>query len=97
MENILIRPIITEKASAATEQGNRYTFAVDKKANKVQIKKAIEAFYGVNVENVRTIIVPARRQVKFTKAGMIEGRKSSYKKAIVEVRSGEMIDIYNNI
>ncbi len=97
MENILIRPIITEKASADTEQHNRYSFVVARNANKVEIKKAVEAFYGVNVEAVRTQVVPARSMSRYTRAGMIQGSKSAYKKAIVDVREGEMIDIYSNI
>mgnify|MGYP000922925799 FL=1 len=95
--DILIRPIITEKASAASEDANCFSFEVYKRANKVEIKKAIESFYGVNVDSVRTMIVPAKRSVRYTKAGMIEGKKSSYKKAIVQVRSGEVIDLYSNI
>jgi large subunit ribosomal protein L23 len=70
---------------------------VQRKANKVQIKKAVESFYGVNIERVRTMIVPAKRSIKYTKRGVVEGRKSAYKKAIVEVRSGEVIDLYGNI
>lgn len=97
MENILIRPIITEKASADSEDRNRYSFVVRRDANKVEIKKAVEAFYGVNVEAVRTQVVPARRMSRYTKGGLIEGSKSAYKKAIVDVREGEMIDIYSNI
>ena len=95
--DILIRPIITEKATAASEKANYFAFEVDKRANKVQIKKAIESFYGINVDSVRTMIVPAKRSVRYTKAGMISGKKSSYKKAIVQVRSGEVIDLYSNI
>ena len=95
--DILNRPIITEKASAQSEDANVFAFEVDRRANKVQIKKAVEAFYGVNIERVRTMIVPAKRSVRYTKAGMIEGRKKAYKKAIVEVRSGEVIDLFGNI
>ena len=95
--NILIRPIITEKATADSEDNNRFAFVVDKRANKIEIKKAVESFYGVNVENVRTMIMPQKRSIKYTKAGMVEGGKGSYKKAIIEVRSGETIDLYSNI
>ncbi len=95
--DILIRPIITEKATAASEDFNCYVFEVDKRANKVQIKKAIESFYGVNIDSVRTMIVAAKKSMRQTKAGMIEGKKKSYKKAIVQVRSGEVIDLYSNI
>ncbi len=97
MENILIRPIITEKATADQEERNRYSFVVRRDANKVEIKKAVEAFYGVNVEAVRTQVVAARKMSRYTKGGLIEGSKSAYKKAIVDVAEGEMIDIYSNI
>ncbi len=73
MESILIRPVITEKASAEAEGRNRYTFVVDKKANKVEIKKAVEAAYNVNVESVRTIIVPAKHIVRYTKGRHVGG------------------------
>ena len=97
MESILIRPVITEKASADSEKMNRYTFVVARKSNKVDIKKAVEAAYNVNVDNVRTLIVPAKKVVRFTKAGTLSGNKPAYKKAIVDVRSGESIDFYANL
>lgn len=95
--DILIRPIITEKATAQSEDANCYAFEVDRRANKVEIKKAIEDFYGVTIERVRTMVVPAKRSVRYTKGGMIEGRKGAYKKAIVQVSNGEIIDLYGNI
>ena len=95
--NILIKPIITEKATAQSEDLNVYAFQVARSANKVEIKKATEAFYGVSVETVRTAIVPAKFQTKQTKAGLVRGRKSAYKKAMVQVASGETIDLYGNI
>ncbi len=95
--DILVKPIITEKAAAESEDNNKFSFVVRKNANKVQIKKAVEDFYGVNVEAVRTMVVPSKRKARYSKSGVVEGRKSSYKKAIVEVRSGETIDLYSNI
>jgi len=95
--SILIKPIITEKATAQSEDLNVYAFEVARSANKVEIKKAVEEFYGVNVETVRTAIVPAKFQTKYTKAGLVRGRKSAYKKALVKVVSGESIDLYGNI
>ena len=95
--DILIRPIITEKATMDSEGNNRFTFVVDRRANKLEIKKAIESFYGVNIDKVRTLIMPAKTSVKYTKAGTVEGGKGAYKKAIVDVRSGETIDLYSNI
>ncbi|MFN3951011.1 MAG: 50S ribosomal protein L23 [Thermaurantimonas sp.] len=95
--NILVKPIITEKANSLSEKSGVYCFRVQTDANKVQIKKAVEEAYGVNVESVNTAIMPAKRVVKYTKAGMIEGRKPKFKKAYVQVRSGEVINIYENI
>ncbi|MEI7471779.1 MAG: 50S ribosomal protein L23 [Chitinophagaceae bacterium] len=92
--DVLIKPILSEKANKQTEKENRYSFIVDKKANKLEIKKAIESFYGVQVENVNTIVVPSKQKAKYTKAGFIVGRKPSKKKAIVTVAAGETIDLY---
>ncbi|OJU27860.1 MAG: 50S ribosomal protein L23 [Sphingobacteriales bacterium 41-5] len=94
---ILIKPIITEKANAQQEKLRRYAFKVAKKANKLEIKKAIETFYSVTVTNVNTVVSPAKNKTRYTKAGFIKGRKPSYKKAYVTVAEGEEIDLYSNI
>lgn len=94
---ILVRPIITEKATEDSEERNRFAFEVASDANKLQVKTAVEDIYGVNVEKVRTIIVPGKRKMRYTKKGMVMGNTGKYKKAIVEVRSGETIDLYSNI
>ncbi len=94
--SILIKPIITEKATGDSEKFNRYTFVVNKKANKVQIKDAVEAAYGVTVEKVRTLNHPALRKTKYTKKGLVSGLTSGYKKAVVQLAEGE-IDFYNNL
>ena len=95
--NILIKPIITEKATSDSEVFNRYTFVVDKRANKLQIKGAVEATYGVAIASVRTMNYPVIRNTKFTKKGMVTGMKGAYKKAIVQLAEGESIDFYNNL
>ena len=95
--DILIKPIITEKATAQSEDHNVYAFEVARSANKVEIKKAVELFYGVSVESVRTAVIPAKFQTKFTKSGLVRGSKSAYKKALVKVAGGETIDLYGNI
>ena len=95
--SILIKPIITEKATAESEINNCYTFQVKNKANKVEIKKAVEAAYGVSVEKVRTINVRPDRSTKFTKTGIQHGKTSAVKKAIVQLAEGEMIDLYSNM
>ncbi len=94
---ILVRPVITEKATEDSELNNRFAFVVDKRANKITIKKAVEELYGVHVEKVRTMVVPGKRKQRFTKTGVVSGNSGSYKKAIVEVRDGETIDLYSNI
>jgi large subunit ribosomal protein L23 len=94
--SIIIKPIVTEKVTKDGEIFNRFGFVVDKKANKVQIKKAVEAAYGVTVVEVNTMNVRPDRSTKYTKSGMITGKTSAYKKAIVQVKEGESIDFYNN-
>jgi large subunit ribosomal protein L23 len=95
--SIIIKPIITEKITKDGEVFNRFGFIVDKKANKIQIKNAVEAAFGVNVVTVNTMNYRADRSVKYTKSGLISGKTSAYKKAIVQVQEGETIDFYNNI
>lgn len=95
--SILIKPIITEKTTADSEERNRFSFKVAKEANKLEIKEAIEELYGINVEKVRTSIVPGKDKTRYTKSGISKGNTGSYKKAIVEVRSGETIDLYSDI
>jgi large subunit ribosomal protein L23 len=97
LSDVLIRPVITEKVNQQTEKLNRYCFVVDKKSNKLEIKKAVEEFYGVTVADVNTVVVPAKSKMRYTKAGFISGRKPSYKKAIITVAKGETIDLYANI
>ena len=65
--DILIKPILSEKANKLSEKQNRYSFVVDKKANKLEIKKAVELFYGVQVSEVNTIVVPSKAKSKYTK------------------------------
>ena len=94
--SILIRPLVTEKVSSLNEKG-KYGFIVDVRANKVEIKDAVKKMYGVTVEKVNTINVMGKRKVRYTKAGVVEGRKANYKKAIVTLAKGEVIDFYNNV
>ena len=95
--SILIKPVVTEKATADSELNNRYTFLVNVKANKVEIKKTIEATYGVSVEKVRTMNYGPDRKVRFTKTGIQNGKTNATKKAIVDVAEGDIIDFYSNI
>ena len=93
---ILKRPLVTEKMTALNEAG-KYAFEVDKKANKVEIKQAVEKQYGVNVESVNTMNVMGKMKTRYTKTGILAGRKPNYKKAIVTLAAGEVIDFYSNV
>lgn len=95
--SVLIKPIITEKATLGSELHNRYTFLVHPKANKVEIKKAVETAYGVNVEKVRTLNSGPERKMRYTKTGIQKGKTNATKKAIVQVAEGDAIDFYSNI
>ena len=97
LTEILIKPILTEKANAQQEKLSRYAFKVDRRANKLEIKTAIEQFYGVNVLEVNTLVVPGKNKSRSTKAGVVSGIKSGYKKALVTVAEGETIDLYASI
>ena len=97
LSDVLIRPVLSEKVNRQTEKQNRYTFVVDRKANKLEIKKAVEEFYGVNVVDVNTSVLPGKNKTRFTKAGFISGQKPGYKKAFVTVAEGETIDLYANV
>lgn len=97
LSEVLVKPIVTEKSNKLTDASKTYAFRVDRKANKLEVKKAVEEFYGVTVTEVNTVVVPAKSKSKFTKAGFISGRKPAYKKAYVKVAEGETIDLYSNI
>jgi large subunit ribosomal protein L23 len=94
--SVLIKPLVTEKVSALNEKG-KYGFVVDRKANKVEIKKAVEKMYGVTVEDVNTMNYLGKAKSRFTKSRVISGRSTSLKKAIITVAEGDVIDFYSEI
>jgi large subunit ribosomal protein L23 len=94
---ILKKPILTEKASLLTEKLNRFTFKADHRANKLQIKEAIEKMYGVTIEAINTMVVVGKIKSRNTKAGITSGRAAKYKKAVVTLKDGETIDFYSTI
>jgi large subunit ribosomal protein L23 len=97
LSDVLIRPVLSEKVNRLTEKHNRYAFIVDRKANKLEIKRAVEEFYGIQVEEVNTLTMPSKVKQRNTKAGLLTGRKPAKKKAVVTVAEGESIDLYSNI
>jgi len=94
---ILKKPIITEKMTMLGEKRNQYAFRVDKRANKYQIRQAIQELYGVQVDSVNTMRYAGKTKSRYTKAGFVEGRTDSFKKAVVTLKEGEVIDFYSNI
>jgi len=95
--DILLKPIVTEKMTERSEKLNTFGFIVEKRANKLQIKHAVEEMYGVTVESVNTMIYAGKRKSRFTKTGVIAGRTKSFKKAMVTLTEGDTIDFYSNI
>ena len=94
---IIVRPLVTEKMNAQADGLKKYGFIVHKKANKVQIKKAVENLYGVTVESVNTMFYAGKRKSRFTRTGSVTGRRNAYKKAVITLREGDSIDFYSNI
>ena len=95
-KNIIIKPIISEKSEKLANKSNQYSFVVHKDANKLQIKKAIEEMFTTNVLSVNTVIVPARLKSRNTRAGIVRGSVSAFKKAFVTLAPGEEIDVYGS-
>ena len=92
--SIIIKPVISEKANYLTDLRGTYSFLVDTKANKIQIKKAVEAAYGVKVADVNTMIYAPRVSAKYTKKGLQVGKTNKLKKAVIKLAEGEVIDIF---
>lgn len=96
-KNVLIKPLVTEKTDILSQNSGKYTFVVERKANKVEIKKAIEEMYDVTVDKVNTMHTASKTRVRYTKTGLQKGRKSSFKKAIITLADGDTIDFYGDI
>jgi large subunit ribosomal protein L23 len=95
--DIIVKPVVTEKMNAQADGLKKYGFIVHKKANKVQIKKAVENLYGVTVEAVNTMLYDGKRKSRFTRKGYITGKRNAFKKAVITLREGDSIDFYSNI
>ncbi len=95
---IIIKPIVTEKQTAITEKvANRFGFRVSPDANKLEIKKAVEDMYDVHVVSVNTINYSGKNKSRYTRSGVISGKETAFKKAIVTLKEGETIDFFSNI
>jgi len=95
--DIIVRPLVTEKMNQMGNTLNKYGFMVHKEATKLQIKREVEKLYNVKVADINTIVQRGKRISRYTKTGILKGRKSSYKKAIVTLAEGHKIDFYSNI
>jgi len=94
---IIIKPVVTEKMTTLGDKLHRYGFIVKKDSNKLQIKKAVEELYGVDVKEVNTMTYAGKAKSRFTKTGAVKGNTGTYKKAIITLAEGETIDFYSNI
>ena len=97
MHNILIRPLLTEKMTDLTENEKKYGFVVDINANKIEIAKAIEQKFEVNVVSVNTIRHKGKSKTQFTKRGRFSGRTPKFKKAIITLKEGQTIDLFGEV
>ena len=94
---IIKKPVITEKMTAISEKLNKYAFIVDKNANKIQIKDAVEKLYDVKVVAVNTMNYEGKKKSRYTKSGVVTGRRAAFKKAVVTLKEGDTIDFFSNI
>ncbi|MCB0481315.1 MAG: 50S ribosomal protein L23 [Flavobacteriales bacterium] len=95
--NILLKPVVTEKMTKEGEDFNRYGFIVPRGANKIEVKEAVEKTYAVKVSSVNTMVTPGKKKSRYTKTGVTQGNSGTYKKAVVTLVDGDMIDFYSNI
>lgn len=93
----IIKPLVTEKMTGITEKQNKYGFVVRPEANKIELKKEVESRYNVTVTDVNTCVYAGKNKTRYTKAGLLKGRTNAFKKAIVTLKEGDVIDFYSNI
>ena len=93
----IIKPLVTEKMTGITEKQIKYGFVVRPEANKIELKKEIESRYNVTVTDVNTCVYAGKNKTRYTKAGLLKGRTNAFKKAIVTLKEGDVIDFYSNI
>ena len=93
LREIIRKPVVTEKSTVANEESNKFTFVVLRGANKLEIKRSVEEIFGVHVVEVRTM----NNHGKFKRLGPKRGRRPDWKKAIVTLREGDRIDLFENV
>ena len=95
--DVLVRPLVTEKMTAKNVELNQFGFIVAKRANKIQIKEAVQSLYSVHVLDVNTMVYAGKRKFRGTRRGYVHGRTNAFKKAIITLKEGEKIDFYSNV
>jgi len=95
--SVLIKPLITEKMTELSEKRNQYGFVVDRRANKLEIRDAVQKQYNVTVTDVNTMVYAGKSKKRYTKSAILDGRSNHFKKALVTVAEGDVIDFYANI
>lgn len=95
--DLMIKPVITEKATKLNDKLKVYTFRVSPEANKYQIKQLVEEMYGVKVTRVNTAVVRGKNKSRWTKSGLLRGKTSAWKKAFVTIGDDQNIDFFSNI
>lgn len=93
--SILKRPLVTKKVSAMNEK-NVYGLIVDNKANKIEIKKVVEKLYGVTIAQINTMRYAGQTKTRYTKKGLRQSKQAAYKKALVTLKTGDVIDFYSH-
>ncbi len=96
IKQIIIRPMITEKAERLSTKRNQYTFLVARDSNKIEVSKAIEKMYNVSVDSVNTMMMPGKPKARNTRNAIIKGKKPSFKKAVVSLKPGDEINIFGD-
>lgn len=97
IRRIILKPVITERSTHLKEAGNKFVFEVDPRANKREIKEAVQRLFNVNVKQVRTCILRGKKKTTFMRAGRFTGKRPDRKKAIVTLAGGEHIDIFDQV
>ena len=97
IQRIILKPVITERSTNLKEASNKFVFEVDPRANKREIKAAVEKLFKVTVKDVKTAIIRGKTKTTFMRSGRFTGKRPDRKKAIVRLAAGENIDIFDQV
>jgi large subunit ribosomal protein L23 len=97
VHNVILKPVITERSTFLKETSNKFVFEVDPRANKREIKLAVEKLFNVKVKNVTTAVMRGKSKTTFMRAGRFTGKRPDRKKAIVTLAKGDNIEIFDQV